>query len=476
MLKRPQRNETNSRFQALLGLAAALAILALAIGWGTFHLRQTVRVQIAGRDARVLEAAVEWEQRRSQEQAAGELKLREAGDQLLLALQVSRLRGVLAVRLFDKAGKFVTAFPEYVSDKQLLLSDQQTLRALQPISRFRTKVDLRDVVAAPPGDQFAPLLDVLLPLHVADSRELIGAIELVLDGRNIAAEYAHLDRQLAIQSVAVFVTSGGLLALVLVWAWRRLAQQNRVLAERTASLVRANQELTLSAKTSALGSVTAHLMHGLTSPLTGLQNLAANRTSESDERGDWQQVISTTRLMRQWVGEVVRMLSEQTTNVEYELSLNEIVDAVFAKLRDRAQTAGVSLSAVIEVEAELRNRDANLVLLILENLLTNAIEASRAGDAVSVRLSSGGAGVVQCEVEDQGAGLPMHVRTRLFQPCQSAKAGGNGIGLAISKQLAAHLGAELTLLKTDASGTTFTLILPLEILCSRGSANTTKCA
>ena len=148
----------------------------------------------------------------------------------------------------------------------------------------------------------------------------------------------------------------------------------------------------------------------------------------------------------------------------------------FCQRHARRANASIDSRKPEEVEAELRNRDANLVLLILENLLTNAIEASHAGDAVSVRLSTGGAGVVQCEVEDHGAGLPMHVRTRLFQPCQSAKAGGNGIGLAISKQLAAHLGAELTLLKTDASGTTFTLILPLEILCSRGSANTTKCA
>jgi signal transduction histidine kinase len=45
-------------------------------------------------------------------------------------------------------------------------------------------------------------------------------------------------------------------------------------------------------------------------------------------------------------------------------------------------------------------------------------------------------------------------------PCTSAKKGGGGIGLAISKQLAQSLGAKLELTGTSSSGCNFRLILP----------------
>ncbi len=64
-------------------------------------------------------------------------------------------------------------------------------------------------------------------------------------------------------------------------------------------------------------------------------------------------------------------------------------------------------------------------------------------------------------VRDHGPGLPEHVRARLFNPCQSTRQGGSGIGLAISKQLANSLSAELELESSSPSGTVFVLTVPI---------------
>jgi C4-dicarboxylate-specific signal transduction histidine kinase len=47
----------------------------------------------------------------------------------------------------------------------------------------------------------------------------------------------------------------------------------------------------------------------------------------------------------------------------------------------------------------------------------------------------------------------------LFQPGNTSKEQGSGLGLAISGQLAASMGADLTLAKSNAAGTTFRLAL-----------------
>jgi signal transduction histidine kinase len=100
-----------------------------------------------------------------------------------------------------------------------------------------------------------------------------------------------------------------------------------------------------------------------------------------------------------------------------------------------------------------------LVLLILENLVQNAIDASPPGTTVKLAVCTEDDRVI-LEVADEGPGLPPEVRTRLFTACASRKKGGSGIGLAISQQLAKHLGAELGLKHSSSKGCTFKLALP----------------
>ena len=104
-----------------------------------------------------------------------------------------------------------------------------------------------------------------------------------------------------------------------------------------------------------------------------------------------------------------------------------------------------------------------LVMLIVENLIQNAIQATARGKSVQFALSLLEHRLV-CEVRDEGPGLSDAVRKSLFSPCQSTKAGGSGIGLAISKQLASHLGADLELKSSEPHGSVFVLLLPIKLV------------
>ena len=109
----------------------------------------------------------------------------------------------------------------------------------------------------------------------------------------------------------------------------------------------------------------------------------------------------------------------------------------------------------MDVDAELDNREASLVLLIIENLAQNAAEACRSKGEILVHAKMGGV----IEISDNGTGLPDCVKEDLFQVGRSSKEQGSGLGLAISKQLAMAIDAELSLAKSDEHGTTFVLRL-----------------
>ncbi len=443
-----------------------MIVLGLTVAGGVWHLRVHLRDHLAQRDGDILTTVALARQYANGSGALLAQRLGDPVEQLALALEISQIReGVLGVRLFDARGLFETAVPPELLATNLSPDDLPELRQLQPVSRFLRQADLGKYFltaqADPAENQRSPLLEVTIPLHARGETNLIAAAQLLLDGRSIAEEYARIDGHLWLLGLGLYVGGALLLSGVLGWAYRRLRQAHALVEDRTARLLRANHELSLAAKTSALGAVSAHLIHGLSNPLANLQDFMASHGSAGQD-GEFKNLEASTRRMQQLVHDVVRVLGEEQAGDHYEITVAETVDVLNGKLAPAVATSGANLLTVLDAAGTLSNRHANLVLLILENLVHNALRATPAQGTVCVRFCRERGGL-RCEVADQGTGLAESVRPRLFAPCRSTR-GGSGLGLAISKQLANHLGAELELQSSSAAGCVFVLWLPPNLL------------
>jgi signal transduction histidine kinase len=370
---------------------------------------------------------------------------------------------VLGVRLFDAEGGFQTGFPPTLVATNLAVGDVSSLRALQPVSRFHECARLTDYflvdVELDHVSANTPLLEVTIPLHARGDSNLVAAAQLLLDGQPVAREYARVDGHLWQLGLGLYGGGAALLSGVLFWAYRRLGKAHALVEERTMRLLRAHHELALAAKTSALGSVTAHLIHGLSNPLANLQGFVADHRGGDGD--DLELLKNSTQRMQQLVTDVVRMLGEERGGEHYQITLAELAQALEHKMSSVVSESGVRLVMVLDAEGNLVNRHANLVLLILENLIHNALKVTPRDRTVSVRFLASQGGV-RCEVADGGPGLAEAVLPRLFTPCRSTQ-GGSGLGLAISKQLANQLGAELELKVNTSDGCVFALSLPASI-------------
>jgi signal transduction histidine kinase len=111
-------------------------------------------------------------------------------------------------------------------------------------------------------------------------------------------------------------------------------------------------------------------------------------------------------------------------------------------------------------------------LLLVENLLTNAVQHSAPGSVVELRMTVEGSEVV-LEVEDHGDGIDPealpHVFDRFYRgdPSRTRNTGGTGLGLAICKAIVDKAGGSIVLTSERnetgerKTGTTATVRLPV---------------
>lgn len=418
--------------------ATTIVVLTLLIFAGvvllvSMQLRSRIRTEVLHREAAILNAVAQREARY------------DGGALLDLVLRLVDMEGVVGVRVFDVGGRFLRALPDNLIAGTL---DKGVLSDSENIPRLCEDVWLGSIYADPfgeLGDQTLPLLYVTVPIHGAGDNPAKGYAEFIMDGRPTVATFQRLNGDLLRQALAAFSGGGLLIIAILLLSFLQLARKNRDLAL-------ANRELSLHAKTAAIGAVSSHLFHGIKNALSSLRvAIGENGDALPDAQASAQRI-------QQMVQEVIDVISEEQYGITYDLSAEEILELVRSKVHALAEARDVRIKTSANKNRSFINRDANLILLALENLVCNAIEASHAEQEVVCRYHEDDQGS-RFIVTDHGTGIPKARRHRLFEPGSSSKASGSGIGLSISHQLCRHMGSEIRLCDTGPGGTTFELLL-----------------
>jgi signal transduction histidine kinase len=98
---------------------------------------------------------------------------------------------------------------------------------------------------------------------------------------------------------------------------------------------------------------------------------------------------------------------------------------------------------------------------VIGHLVQNALDASRPGQSVSIRVFTE-EGHAVLEVTDQGIGMTEeYVRERLGKPFETTKPAGMGIGVYESSQYVASVGGRLSIDSAPGRGTRVRVVLQL---------------
>jgi len=149
-------------------------------------------------------------------------------------------------------------------------------------------------------------------------------------------------------------------------------------------------------------------------------------------------------------------------NVDVATLLTEASKAAELRTVDRPVEVEPSVEQLIVVG----NPDA--LERIIVNLLDNAAKYSPKGSRVRLTSRSGVDGQAEILVTDEGPGIPLSEQERIFERFyrvdesrSNSSFSGNGLGLAISRELARRHGGDVIVRSEVGKGSTFILSLPL---------------
>ncbi len=279
---------------------------------------------------------------------------------------------------------------------------------------------------------------------------------------------AHGENALAL---AVFLVVGALVSFLVLQATARSAETLRSraevealheasLRERQAAEERATEALLLARADELRVSLLRAVSHDLRTPLASIK---ASVTSLLQHDVDWteeatQEFLDTideeSDRLNDLVGNLLDMSRLQSGALRFTnrpVGYEEVLPAALASLSGPTDTVEIRLDETLpRVQA-----DPALLERVVANLAANAIAAS--GPDARVRVEAGAvSGRVDLRIVDQGPGIPVAERIRLFEPFQRLGDGGGGVGLglAVAKGFVEAMGGELTVEDTPGGGVT----------------------
>jgi signal transduction histidine kinase len=236
----------------------------------------------------------------------------------------------------------------------------------------------------------------------------------------------------------------------------------QIVEERTAQLIGAREELVRKEKLAVLGQLAGSVGHELRNPLGVMGNaiyyLNTILTDGDAVVKDYLDIIKCEiDNSRHIISDLLDFARIKPPRTE----LAKVNDLITQSLGRCTIPEDVKLHLDLPESLAVINVDPLQIMQVLQNLITNAVEAMPDGGTLSISAEPDRqTGTFKIRVDDTGVGISREHLEKLFQPLFTTKQRGIGLGLTISRNLTEANGGRIEVASRWAEGTTFTLTLP----------------
>jgi len=236
------------------------------------------------------------------------------------------------------------------------------------------------------------------------------------------------------------------------------------------ALDKARSELAHAERVMSLGALTASIAHEINQPIAAaitsagacLRWLNRDQPEVQRAREAAMRVEEDGKRASEIISHLKSFYKKDVAPRREMVSVNELVSDMQVLLRSEADRHSVVMRTELAADLPVVSADRVQLQQVLMNLMLNAMEAmSDRGGELSIRTRREGREVM-VSVGDTGVGIPPDKMEEIFKAFFTTKAGGTGMGLAISSTIIESHGGGLWATVNPGGGATFHFTLSTE--------------
>ena len=241
---------------------------------------------------------------------------------------------------------------------------------------------------------------------------------------------------------------------------QELTSVSKAINEMADQLIISQEKLVRAEKQAAQGLLVPMLAHNIRNPLASIRATAQVMDTpehDLDTRESLVGIIDTVDRLERWTGALLAYLHPLKPQLS-ETRVKDIVEGAITPLQQKIKERAIQLKLPIWPKNNAIFTDQHLLEQVIYNLLLNAIDASKKGSSIDIKLELTPQELI-LQLIDRGCGMP-------FTPDPSAvsapttKSFGTGIGIPFAFKVCDALGETLKFEARVGGGTVITMVLP----------------
>ncbi|MDA8019028.1 MAG: ATP-binding protein [Thermoanaerobaculia bacterium] len=291
----------------------------------------------------------------------------------------------------------------------------------------------------------------------------------------VEATFRGLDVTLWVGGVveASFAVFGYLLGLN---AEARLRERRnaQVIETQLRDLAAARSRLARSERLAALGELAGAIVHEVRNPLAIIRSMAQNLEEaledEASETSGQSEALELCRQIRDEVDRVARVtaslsaFSRRPTLHRRRVDVDRLVSRVALLATELLDERKLELRLVsAEADGVCLHADEDLLTQVLLGLVQNAVTVSPEGGVIELGWNRREE-FLEMTVSDEGPGVPPDLLESIFDPFVTTRSEGQGLGLAVARQIVLAHGGDIRAETAPDAGAVFRLRVPVSDL------------